>query len=77
MLSCQQVARIVSSGDLEDAGLLRRLSARMHFFMCRHCRRYDAQIRAVGSMAHRGYGPESDDPEALQRLERELFSRIA
>ena len=77
MLSCQQVARMVSSGDLEDAGWLRRLSARMHFLMCRHCRRYDAQIRAVGSMVQRGYGSGSDDPEALQRLEGELLSRIA
>jgi hypothetical protein len=76
MLSCQQVARMVSSGELEDAGWLRRLSARMHFLMCRHCRRYDAQIRAVGSMAQRGYGSESDDPEILQRLEGDILSRI-
>lgn len=77
MLSCQQVARMVSSGELEESGLLRRLSARMHFLMCRHCRRYDAQICAIGDMAHQGYGRDSDDPERLQSLEDGILSRIA
>lgn len=76
MLSCQQVVRMVSSGELEDAGWLRRLSARMHFFMCRHCRRYEAQIRAVGTMAHKVYGSAPDDPAALRRLEADILSRI-
>ena len=76
MLSCQQVARLVSSGVLEDAGVLRRLSARMHFLMCRHCRRYEAQIRAVGTMAHKVYGSAPDDPAALGRLEADILSRV-
>ncbi len=76
MLSCQQVARMVSSGALEDAGWLRRLSARMHFLMCRHCRRYEAQIRAVGTMASKAYGSAPDDPAALRRLEADILSRV-
>ena len=77
MLSCQEVTRAVSSGELEDAGWLRRLSARMHFLMCRHCRRYEGQIRAVGSMASRSYGSAADDLPALRRLEAEILSRVA
>jgi hypothetical protein len=76
MLSCKQVTWMFSSGELEEATWLRRLSARMHFFLCRHCRRYESQIRAVGAIANKAYGSTPDDPATLHRLEGELLSRI-
>lgn len=76
MLSCKQVTWMVSSGELEEAAWLRRLSARMHFFLCRHCRRYKSQIRAVRAMAHKVLGSAPDDPAALRRLEADILSRV-
>lgn len=77
MLTCKQIAWVVSSGQLDDAGWLLRLSARLHFFMCRHCRRYKTQISATRTMARKGFGSAPDDTARLSRLEGELLSRIA
>jgi len=48
MPSCREVSRAVASGELEQSGLWKRLGARLHLLMCRHCRRYARQIRAIG-----------------------------
>jgi len=76
MLSCKQITWIVASGQLEDASWLRRLSTRMHFFMCRHCRRYESQIQTIRAMARKAFGSAPDDPAALRRLEGEVLSHI-
>ena len=75
MLTCKEVARLVASEGLADAGWLRRLTARMHFLLCRHCRRYASQIRALGEMARSGYGA-ADDDGAQRRLQDDLLARV-
>lgn len=48
MHSCKEVARAVSSDELLEMPLGRRLLIRWHLFMCRDCARYSKQIEAIG-----------------------------
>ena len=73
MLSCKETARILASDALEDLAWGRRLALRVHLLMCRHCRRYARQLRAIGAAARRLWGEESMDPSTLERLERGIL----
>ncbi len=75
MLSCQEVARLIASEELADAGLSKRALVGIHLLMCRHCRRYAAQLRAISTAAleRGGFGPA--DLQALKRLERSILER--
>lgn len=57
MHSCKEVARAVSSDELSEMPLGRRLLIRWHLFMCRDCARYSKQIEAIGR-AMRGFALE-------------------
>jgi len=48
MLSCREVAHLVASDADAGAGWRVRLSVCLHQAMCRHCKRYAAQLRAIG-----------------------------
>ncbi len=53
MPTCKEVTRAIASDELATAGRLRRGAVRMHLLRGRHCRRYAAQIRAIGmAVAH-------------------------
>jgi hypothetical protein len=72
MLRCNEVTRLVASERLQTAGLMTRLGVRMHLMVCRYCRRYVAQLRAIGRAAR---GLAEGDPaqrEAVHRLIRAL-----
>ena len=49
MPTCQQVAREIASDELATASWRRRSAVRIHLLLCRHCRRYARQMRAIGS----------------------------
>ena len=42
---------LTASDRLASAGFRQRLAVRMHLLMCRHCRRYARQLRAVARAA--------------------------
>ena len=73
MLSCREVARLIASGELAAAGWRRRLVVRFHLAMCRYCRRYAAQLRAIGESARRMLRSGDADPATLDRLERAIL----
>ncbi len=70
MLSCKEVARIVASGALDEYTGGRRFAVRLHLLMCRHCRRYARQLRAIAAAARGLWREESEDPSTLERLKR-------
>jgi predicted anti-sigma-YlaC factor YlaD len=76
MPSCREVARAVASGELEEAAPLRRVAVRLHLLMCRHCRRYSRQIRALGLAAREALARPSGERESLERLRRALLGRL-
>ena len=75
MPSCKEVARLIASEELADAGRSERALVRIHLLMCRDCRRYAAQLRAISTAAleRGGFGPA--DLQALKRLERSILER--
>jgi len=70
MLKCRDVERKIGSDEILDAGLMERLAVRMHLAMCRHCRNYARQVRAIGNAARSVYEGFREDPERLARLIR-------
>ena len=79
MLSCRELARIIAADELAAAGWRRRLTGRLHVLMCRHCRRYEAQMRVLGRTARRLWRGhiENEDPSTLARLESRILRGVA
>ncbi len=75
MLNCKDVTRKIASDEFREAGWRERLVVRFHLFMCRLCRRYEAQLRAIGIATRELCGPSSQDPSTLERLERQIRER--
>jgi predicted anti-sigma-YlaC factor YlaD len=73
MLKCKEVARILASDELDGAGWKKRLSVGTHLLMCRHCRHYAEQLRALGAAARDLLRRQSTDSEALKRLENSIL----
>lgn len=83
MPSCREVARALSSDELSELPLRRRLLMRWHLFMCRDCLRYSRQIAAIGRAARAlgldrtpEAGIEEIDPERLELLEATILDAL-
>ncbi len=75
MLTCKDATRMMASEEFAEAGWWERLRVRVHLAMCRHCRRYAAQMRAIGACAREHWGPQTEDSATLQRLEDSILKR--
>ncbi len=75
MLTCKQVTKTIASDELAMATWRRRAMVRIHLLRCRHCRRYAAQLRAIGSAARDLFKPPQED-ETLRRLQQTLSGDI-
>ena len=73
MLNCRELARLVASGELEDAGWWQRLSVRLHLLMCRFCKRYESQVRQLNEAARTSLRAVEPRADALERLERRIL----
>lgn len=72
MLRCNEVTRLVATDDIHRAPIGTRLMFRLHLMMCRHCRRYVRELRALGALARRQaaqlVGSDADDAAAEERI---------
>ncbi len=75
MMTCKEVAKLVASDEFKEASWGRRMGLRLHLLMCSDCRRYAKQLRALGVYARNRWGPQTEDSDTLQRIEREIFER--
>ncbi len=75
MLTCRDLTRMIASEELAEAGWRRRLGVRFHLAMCRYCRRYAAQLRAIGEAARRMLRSGDADSTTLDQLERAILDR--
>ncbi len=75
MLTCKDVATAIGRDEWRAASWRRRLALRLHLLMCAHCRRYAAQIRAIGTAARNLLREHGEDPKALERLQERILSR--
>lgn len=76
MPNCKEIARLLASDGLEEASLSQRARVRLHLLMCRHCRQYAAQLRAVGAASRGMWGNCTEEHEVLQDLERSILGRV-
>jgi hypothetical protein len=75
MPTCKDVATAIGQDDLRTVPWWRGLPLRLHLLMCRHCRRYAAQIRAIGTAARRLFREHGEDPQTLERLQETILRR--
>ncbi len=75
MMTCKEVANLVASDRFKEAWWGRRIGLRLHLLMCRDCRRYAKQLAALGAYAQNRWGPQAEDSDTLQRIEREILER--
>ena len=72
MLTCKEFARLVASEELADLSFWLRVDARVHAWLCRHCRRYRMQIHSLGPAAERAWA----DPAGTDALARRILEGI-
>ena len=80
MTSCKQVARLLTSDELERQGVWTRLQVRVHLWMCQHCSRLARQLEQIRSAGRRlratldgekpSAGEEGLETRLLKKLER-------
>ncbi len=75
MPTCKDVATAIGQDDLRTAPWWRGLALRLHLLMCPHCRRYAAQIRAIGTAARRLFRQHGADPQTLERIQETILRR--
>ena len=73
-MTCKEAAEAIGRDEWRAAPPWRRLGLRLHLLMCAHCRRYAAQIRAIGTAARRLFREHGEDPKVLERLRETILS---
>lgn len=70
--SCRDFAVSVSSGEFETARWPRKFMLRLHWAACWVCRRYEAQIRFLGTATRAGRTADAEDfkRKLAERLKR-------
>jgi hypothetical protein len=76
MLTCKEFARLVASGELADLSFWLRVDARVHAWLCRHCRRYRMQIHSLGPAAERAWASSAADSARTDALARRILEGI-
>jgi hypothetical protein len=73
MPTCKDAARLLAQDEM-GASRGERVGLRVHLLMCRFCRRYKAQLGALGEGCREQFGAAADeDPEVLANLERSIL----
>jgi hypothetical protein len=75
MPNCKEVARLVASDELADAVWSDRALVRLHLLMCRHCRGYAAQLRAIGAAARDRSDLDPADRASFEKLQSSILER--
>ncbi len=75
MPNCKEVVRLIASDELADAVWANRALARLHLLMCRHCRGYAAQLRAIGAAARDRWDPGVADRASFEKLQSSILER--
>ncbi len=73
MLNCKETARLIASDELADAGWSDRALVQLHLLMCRNCRGYAAQLRAIGAAARDRSGLGVVDRATFERLQSSIL----
>lgn len=77
MPTCEELARWIASEEIVAVKRSVRFKARIHLLICRHCRRYAEQIRAIGAVARRSFRERTKGSNSLARLEAILLEQCS
>ncbi len=75
MLNCKEVARLIASDELADAVWLDWALVRLHLLMCRHCKCYAAQLRAIGATVRDRWDSGVADRASFEKLQSSILER--
>ena len=75
MPNCKEVARLIASDELADAVWSDRALVGLHLMMCRHCKGYAAQLRAIGAAARDRWDLGVVDRAAFEQLQSSILER--
>jgi anti-sigma factor ChrR (cupin superfamily) len=70
------VEQKIGSDEIRNAGFMERLAVNLHLLMCRHCRNYAKQIRAIGNAARDVFNRSAQDPDALAQLKNRIMDKL-
>ncbi len=73
MPNCKEVVRLIASDELADAVWSNRALVRLHLLMCRHCRGYAAQLRAIGAAARDRSDLDPADRASFEKLQSSIL----
>ena len=76
MLHCKEVTESIYSDQLLKTGSWHRLGVRMHLLMCRKCRQYREQMRAIGGAARQMWRSQPEEASVLDRLEDQILKGV-
>lgn len=74
MMTCKDVATLVSLGDVGSRPVSRRLAVWLHLLMCRHCRAFARQVELMARTARRVSGESAKEP--AQAFETAIVDRL-
>ncbi len=74
MPTCKDVATAIGRDEWRAAPRWRRLALRLHLLMCPPCRRYAAQIRAIGTAVRSLIRGQGENPKTLERIRKTTLS---
>lgn len=74
MMSCLETSTLTASGQISGESAARRAAYWLHLMMCRHCRRFWRQTRAVDRGSREVLDRLGED--APQDLEERIADRI-
>ena len=74
-MTCKDVAEAIGLDEWRAAPRWRRLALRLHLLMCSHCRRYAAQIQAIGTAVRSLFRKQGEDATILERLQETILGR--
>ena len=75
MLNCKEVTRLIASDELADAVWLKRALVGLHLMMCRHCKGYAVQLRAIGAAARDRSHSDVADRASFEKLQSSILER--
>jgi hypothetical protein len=75
MLNCKEVSEKMSESMDRKLPLFYRMQLKMHFLMCKYCKRFKDQMILIRG-AVRFDGPTDDDADPSQCLSKEAYQRI-
>ena len=72
VIGLEDEGKLIASDEVLSASWSRRFATRLHLLMCRHCRNYANQIRAIGSASRQVAQSTAPDSEQLSSLEQSI-----